>query len=249
MTADARSILAQLDVVERERAARSVDPLLAGTVVALKSYQQRRFAGTYADLLSSPRYAPAARFFLDELYGPKDFSSRDAQFARVVPAMVRLFPAEIVSTVQTLAELHALSETLDTLMARRLQGRGIDRSSYVDAWQHTGDAAQREHQIALTLVVGSDLDRLTRKPLLRGALHMMRGPARAAGLPALQQFLEVGFDTFKAMGGAAEFLSTVGSRERSLAKALFDAHLERTSVETAGTTSEGDFDLPLGQLP
>jgi len=238
MTADARSILAQLEVVERERAARSMDPALGDTVVALKAYQQRRFAATYGDLLLSPRYAPAARFFLDELYGPRDFSSRDAQFARVVPAMVRLFPAEIVSTVQTLADLHALSETLDTLMARWLQGRTIDRRAYVDAWQHAGDTAQRERQIALTLKVGSDLDRLTRKPLLRGALHMMRGPARAAGLPALQAFLEVGFDTFKAMGGAAEFLSTVGGRERALAQALFSTSVDSASVEAA-----------LGQLP
>lgn len=238
MTPEARSILARLDVVERERAARSMDPALASTVQALKSYQQRRFAGTYADLLASPRYGPAARFFLDELYGPQDFSSRDAQFARVVPAMVRLFPAEIVSTVQTLADLHALSETLDTLMARHLQGRTIDRFGYADAWQHTGDAAQRERQIALTLVVGSNLDRLTRKPLLRGALHMMRGPARAAGLPALQAFLELGFDTFKAMGGAAEFLSTVGARERALAEALFSARLHESPLDPA-----------LGQLP
>lgn len=249
MTADARSILEQLDVVERERAARATDPVLAETVVALKDYQQRRFASTYADLLSSPRYAPAARFFLDELYGPRDFSSRDAQFARVVPAMVRLFPAEIVSTVQTLADLHALSETLDTLMARRLKGRAIDRRSYVDAWQHTGDAAQRERQIALTLVVGSSLDRLTRKPLLRGALHLMRGPARAAGLPALQEFLEVGFDTFKAMKGASEFLSTVGSRERALAKALFSAHVDSLSVEESQIPAAGGLDASLGQLP
>jgi hypothetical protein len=238
MSADAKSILIQLDVVERERSARSADPVLAETVVALKSYQQRRFAGTYADLLSNLRYAPAARFFLDELYGPRDFSSRDAQFARVVPAMVRLFPAEIVRTVQTLADLHALSETLDTLMARRLRGRTIDRLAYVDAWQHVGDPARRERQIALTLTVGSDLDRLTRKPLLRGALHMMRGPAKAAGLPALQAFLEEGFDTFKAMGGAAEFLSTVGQRERALAQALFSTSIDSKSVEAA-----------LGQLP
>jgi hypothetical protein len=249
MTADARSILAQLDVVERERAARAGDPVLAETVVALKDYQQRRFASTYADLLSSPRYAPAARFFLDELYGPRDFSSRDAQFARVVPAMVRLFPAEIVSTVQTLADLHALSETLDTLMARRLKGQAIDRLGYVDAWQHSGDDAQRERQIELTLVVGSSLDRLTRKPLLRGALHMMRGPAKAAGLPALQEFLEVGFDTFKAMDGAADFLATVGARERALAKALFTTQLDKLTVEGVQNRDSGEFDAALGQLP
>jgi hypothetical protein len=38
----------------------------------------------------------------------------------------------------------------------------------------------------------------------------------------LQRFLEAGFDTFKAMRGADEFLTTVGSRERALMAALFE---------------------------
>ena len=43
-------------------------------------------ARTLPVLQGDARYAGAARFFLDELYGPGDFSQRDAQFARVVPA-------------------------------------------------------------------------------------------------------------------------------------------------------------------
>lgn len=238
MAGDSQTILAQLQVVQRERALRAAEPELGAKVVALKAYQQRRFARTYADLLASARYAPAARFFLDELYGPRDFSERDAQFARVVPALVRLFPQEIVETVSALSRLHALSETLDTVMARHLVGDHVERQSYVCAWQATGQPEAREQQIALTLLVGRDLDRLTRKPLLRGSLHLMRGPARAAGLPALQQFLETGFDTFKALGGALEFLATVGDRERALARSLFAA--PPGSVTDAG---------PLGQLP
>lgn len=238
MSEDAQRILAELQTVERERARRAADPALLAAVVALKSYQQRRFAHTYADLLCSPRYAAAARFFLDELYGPKDFSQRDAQFARVVPALVRLFPQEIVSTVEVLARLHAVSETLDTTMASHLISQTIDAHAYVRAWQLTGQPAQRQLQIDHTLRIGRDLDRLTRKPLLRSSLHLMRGPARAAGLPALQQFLEVGFDTFKAMGGASDFLGTVESRERALAYALFDS-------QPAGDGPGG----PLGQLP
>lgn len=238
MSEDAQRILAELQTVERERTRRSADPALAAAVVALKAYQQRRFAHTYADLLGSPRYAAAARFFLDELYGPKDFSQRDAQFARVVPALVRLFPHEIVSTVEVLARLHAVSETLDTTMATHLTGAPIDARAYVRAWQWTGQPAQRQLQIDYTLRVGRDLDRLTRKPLLRASLHLMRGPARATGLPALQQFLELGFDTFKAMGGASDFLGTVESRERALAQALFDMAPE---ADPQGAS--------LGQLP
>ena len=77
-------------------------------------------------------------------------------------------------------------------------------------------------QLALTLSIGDSLDKLTRKPLLRHTLRMMRGPARAAGLSALQQFLESGFDTFSAMRGAKEFLAMVSTREHALVTALFE---------------------------
>lgn len=212
--------LGQVDA-ERERRARL--PALAAAVESLKLYQQQRFSHTYADLLESPRYGPGSRFFLDELYGPRDFSERDAQFARVVPALVRLFPEEIVDTVDTLAQLHAVSESLDSAMATHLPGPVVDPSAYIQAWQATGRAADREAQIALTLQVGAALDQYTRKPLLRHTLRAMRGPARAAGLGALQNFLEAGFETFRAMRGAGEFLSLVGRRERELASALFNS--------------------------
>ena len=74
------------------------------------------------------------------------------------------------------------------------------------------------------LSIGRALDRYTRVPMLAASLRMMRGPANAAGLGSLQQFLETGFDTFKAMRGAEEFLATVGMRERELIGSLFSAH-------------------------
>ena len=114
--ATAESILAHLRVVEGERQQRAREPLLQRAVATVKAFQQRRFAHTYADLLSSSRYGSASRFFLEELYGPSDFTRRDAQFARVVPALARLFPTEVVQTVAALAELHALSERLDTVL-------------------------------------------------------------------------------------------------------------------------------------
>jgi len=215
------AILAHLEMVQAERAARAADMSLAARVEAVKRYQQHRFELTYADLLAHPRYAGASRFFLDELYGPADFTQRDAQFARVVPGLVRLFPTEVVDTVQTLADLHALSERFDSLMARELASAAVDAQSYARAWQACDNAEGRERQIALLLRVGLDLDGLTRSALLRHSLRLLRAPARAAGLAALQSFLERGFDTFRAMRGAEEFLAQIGQRERELAAALF----------------------------
>ena len=217
----AESLLKELRAVDAERARRAADPELEARVQALKTWQQRRFAQTYADLLANPRYEAATRFFLHELYGPDDYRQRDAQFARVIPTLTRLFPEEVVDTVAKLARLHALSERLDTRMAEHLLSADISPEDYAIAWRACGEPASRQRQIDLTMAVGQSLDKLTRKPLLRQTLKLMRGPAQMAGLGALQSFLETGFDTFKAMRGAAEFLATVKQREEALAERLF----------------------------
>ena len=224
--ATAESILAHLKIVEGERRRRARQAGLIQAVDAVKAFQQRRFATTYRDLLASKRYGSASRFFLDELYGPSDFTRRDAQFARVVPALVRLFPTEVIQAVASLAQLHALSEVLDTAMGVASDGSHVvDARNYIRVWQATGRASDRQAQIELTLGVAGRLDAFTRKPLLRSSLRLMRGPARAAGMIELQQFLESGFDTFRAMKGAGEFIATVRMRELALASNLFDADL------------------------
>ena len=217
-------ITAHLATVARLRAQRDADPALGQRVLALKAYQAARFARSYADLLAHPRCGAAARFFLDDLYGPQEFSRRDAQFERVVPALVRLFPGELVDTVAHLGELHALTETLDDSTASPLPGPpglACTAAAYAQAWQAAGRASARAQQIQLTLDIGAALDKVTRSRLMRTSLRLMRGPAQAAGLSDLQRFLESGFDAFGAMQGAEEFLGLVGARERALAAALF----------------------------
>lgn len=238
----ADAILAHLKVVDAERQRRAALPELDARVGVLKDYQQRRFSHTYADLLLSTRYGPASRYFLDELYGAKDFTRRDHQFARVAPAIVRLFPRELAQTIVTLAELHALSETLDTAMGTQLTSERIGAVDYIRAWQGVGRAPDRERQIALTLGIAAQLDRLTRLPLLRNSLRLMRGPSRAAGLAELQRMLETGFDTFRAMNGAQEFIALIGSRERDFADALF-------SAQPDGTDANAPMQRALASLP
>jgi hypothetical protein len=218
-------IAGYLRTVAELRAGRTADPALGVQVTALKRYQALRFERCYADLLATPRYGGAARFFLEELYGPQEFAERDAQFGRIVPGLVRVFPQEIVGTVEKLGQLHALSEALDDTAAqhlpRRAPGSLPSAADYVRVWQATGRAAAREQQIELTLAIGRALEGYTRSRMMRTTLRLMRGPAQAAGLAALQRFLEAGFDAFGAMKGADEFLACVGERERALAAALF----------------------------
>jgi len=221
---EGQNILAHLEAVAAERRTRAADPVLASRVERVKAYQHARFAQTYADLLAHPRYGKAASFFLEDLYGPQDFTARDAQFARIVPGLVRLFPLDIVRTVAALGELHALSERLDGAMGAEVREGPVDAASYEQAWRRVGKPIDRERQIALMLQVGTSLDAFTRKPLLRHSLRFMRGPAAAAGLAALQRFLERGFDTFREMQGGQFFLATVAKRERDLAAELFGSN-------------------------
>jgi len=218
------SIRCHLALVAAERRERDQDGGLQASVNELKRYQQERFRQTYADLLDSTRYTRAARFFLDDLYGPTDYTRRDAAFQRIVPTLVRLFSTEVVQTVDSMVRLHAVSEQLDTLTARHLGSARCTEASYRQAWRMTGRAAERTLQIELVLQLGKALDRHTRRPLLRQSLKLMRGPARTAGLSELQRFLEAGFDAFYAMSGAEAFLQLIEQRENDFARHMFDDH-------------------------
>jgi hypothetical protein len=122
VNAQVQAILGHLDTVAAERRIREADASLGARVREVKRFQHARFEHSYEDLLAQPRYAHSARFFLEELYGPRDFTARDDQFARVVPAMVRMFPHEIVCTVAHLAEIGIADRHMGELLAlvRRL---------------------------------------------------------------------------------------------------------------------------------
>jgi len=204
-------------------------PGLASAVSAVKQFQARRFAGTYFDLLNSERYRSAALFFLQELYSEKDYSERDTQFARIAGALERLFPEQVVQTAVSLAQLHRLTEELDLAMAQHWL-RHDDQAElirYIKAWRSVGRRDERNTQLSTVLMVGQELDRLTRTRGLRMMLKMMRKPANLAGMGSLQRFLESGFDTFSDMArkgdGARHFLATVREREAALIDGLFDA--------------------------
>ena len=187
----------------------------------LKAWQSKRFTETYADLLHAPRYGAAARFFLEDLYGPKDFTSRDEAMMRILPTMSRILPASAVETASLAIELEALTEDLDQRLARALPAGAITAAGYAKAYRETSTPAERERQVALAIAVGERLDVLVKKPFIGRTLKLMRRPAALAGLADLQDFLERGFEAFRAMDGAGEFLEIVGARERAILKRLF----------------------------
>jgi hypothetical protein len=227
-----RRAVAEVEVLRRE--GREL-PGIGAAVARVKRVQAQRFQGTYADLLARGPYSAAARFFLQELYGERDYAERDAQFARIARAIETLFPHDVADTAAALAQLHALTESLDHAMAGALGMTTDDEiTAYVSAWKAVGRRDDRLRQLEMVMAVGLEMTRMTRLPGLRLMLRMMRGPAAAAGLSALQRFLESGFDTFAAMakrrGDAERFLETIREREQRVMDLLFDA--DRVACET-----------------
>lgn len=148
------------------------NPQLARAVSDIKQFQARRFAATYSDLLHSKQYKSAALFFLEELYGEKNYSGRDAQFAqfaRIAGALERIFPQQVVQTAVSLARLHHLTEELDLALAQFWMSNANTNeiARYIAAWRAVDRRSDRNMQVTTTLNVGHELDRLTRTPGLR----------------------------------------------------------------------------------
>lgn len=214
----------ELAAVSRLRAANLPDAEKAARL-GLRAWQAQRLARTYGDLLESDRYCEAARFFLADLYSPKDCSKRDAELARVIPVLVRMLPAPALETLVDAVRMDALSESLDADMIACLRGRGapgsLDDAVYAEAYRRCGRQADRAAQIALTREIGLALDRLTRMPLLAASLRLMKKPADMAGLGALHAFLFRGFHAFRRMRGAGEFLARITDTETAIMNRLF----------------------------
>jgi hypothetical protein len=208
----------QLDTAAEVRKRLAADAQGQSGREALRIWQAQRLARTHSDLLESPRYASTATFFLSDIYGPQDLSRHEEEVRRILPLMSKVLPVPGLETVCDAIELNALSESLDADMLAALGKKvfALDEPAYAEAYRAVGRRPERERQIALISHLGASLDRFTKKPFIGAALSMMRKPATLAGLGDLQNFLERGYDAFRTMKGAGEFLDTIASRELAL---------------------------------
>lgn len=191
-------------------------------LIALRNWQCQRLLHSHADAYKNPKYRPAIQFFVDELYGPKDFSQRDKDIERVVPKMQKWLPTEALESLAVAIHLNALSQDLDVEMLRQLDGRDINRETYADAYQKSDNAKERGVQIDAIEKLGLDLAQVVSFPGIGLILKMARTPAQLAGLGTLQQFLEDGFSAFKRLGEVEDFILPLVTRERDIMNALFN---------------------------
>lgn len=184
----------------------------------LQDWQRRRLAATYADLLAQEQYQAAGRFFLSELYGGLDFQQRDQQVERVMPVMTRVLPRHMLLALARAFELQVLSLSLDSDMAAHMSKAGINQlrgADYARIYTSVGRIPDRMTQLQLITELGAELIDLVRHRLVLRLVRLLRGPARAAGFSALQDFLEEGLIAFQSMEDGWFFIETIRERETS----------------------------------
>jgi hypothetical protein len=196
---------------------------LTESIKKLQTWQTKRLLITHDDLWQSKRFKPAMQFFVDELYGPKDFSQRDIELARVVPTMGKILPLKGLISLEASLRLNCLSLELDIALVQELGSEEISRSSYFDCYRQSDNKPKREEQIQLLENLGLDLAQVVKITGISAILLLSRKPAKLAGVESLHDFLEKGFKSFKKLGEVHDFIDPIINRERELMHSLYAA--------------------------
>jgi hypothetical protein len=192
----------------------------------LRQWQAERLAATHKDLLNSPDFGDACRFFLSDVYGPHDFSRRDQDIMQVYHAVGRLFPPQVAKSLELVIEVNDLTLKLDEMLQKVLFSElhvteEITPELYAEAYRRCNNYDERERQIDLLIEVGREVNRLVRKPFIGLTLRMAHLPAYLMGWSELQDFLERGYAAFKQLSDAEQFIQLLERRERQILDQIF----------------------------
>ncbi|MGE5138860.1 MAG: FFLEELY motif protein [Rudaea sp.] len=200
-----------------------LDPRLA----LLRRWQSARLAQTYSDLLAKPSFAPACRFFLSDIYAPRDFSQRDHDAERVHAFLSRLMPPATIQILTELIELNRLTTSLDRSLADVLVERlgmadSLTEEMYGRGYRLCNNFAERAQQIALFEKLLNQVGEIAQLRATGIVLAVASKPVRTAGWADLYDFVATGYAAFKPMRDYRQFSSTVARRERQILARLFD---------------------------
>lgn len=191
----------------------------------LQQWQLDRLTASFEDLYQDEGYSHAVEFFVSDIYGGLDFRERDQDMGRVMPVMIRFLPDNALVALAEAFELQALSLEYDVDMAEYMSRNGmraLDLATYCDVYRNCSDREGRERQIHLIQKLGRDLKKLVRKSVVNYLLRLLRGPAHAAGFGLLQEFLETGLASFRALQDPDYFVDTIYNREWAAMERIFD---------------------------
>lgn len=184
--------------------------------LALQIFQANRLRRDYRDLAAVPQYTRVGEFFFTEIYGPKDFSDRDAQ-GRRLQQILHLLPGVAARDVEEVLELLDLTNRLDDDLARAMGAAGLDvgfdEPTYERHYRAADNYDERLRQLQLIDSSLHNVFQLSRSSLLGVALHRTGLMARLAGIDAVHGFLTRGYDALCGVSQIDTFAVTIYNRE------------------------------------
>lgn len=184
--------------------------------LALQIFQANRLRRDYSDLAAIPQYEPVGEFFFNEMYGPRDYSARDAG-ARRLQNVLHMLPGVHLHDVEEVLDLLDLTNRLDEhvaqVMLRAQTGLDFDEPTYDAAYRQADNYAERMRQLNLIRSSTYTVFRLSRSQLLGVGLHRSGLLARLAGIEAAHDFLVKGYDALRGVSDITLFAETVHARE------------------------------------
>ena len=198
---------------------------LMTTIRAVQAWQCKRLLATHQQMYQQKRFKPAVEFFINELYGPNDFSQRDQDIARIVPKMSKFLPEKALQSLASALHLNTLSFELDFDLAKKLVDTEINRDTYAKAYISCNNLTTRQQQIDYIRTLGNDLADVVKLKGISSLLFISRKPAKMAGVLALHEFLEKGFKSFKNLGNVEDFINPVMDKEHQIMQQLANPNL------------------------
>ena len=193
--------------------------------LTLQTFQSQRLRRDHTDLAAESQYRQIAEFFFEEMYGPKDFSSRDAQAHRL-HQFVHLAPGLAARDVQDVLELLELTNLLDDTVAVWLSELeaplDFDESTYERAYRLCDNYADRVHQIDLIRNSLYNVYRMARKPLIGAMLQRTQGLAHSVGMTDIHRFLYLGYQAIQPVRDIHRFVETVLLREQDRLDRIYE---------------------------
>ena len=201
------------------------DESMRASYTALTEWQLDYLLPFFSDLYDLEGYQDAIEFVVSDLSGV-GIADRDRDLERVAPLISRMLPTRALQTIAVGAEMNARILEINIGLCRRLIVDGgfpapLSERAYLRALRASTTLEECLEIVAVLGRLGDSLDGLVRVPLISGTLRAMRVPAHAAGFGALQEFLENGFKTFKAIPDVPAFLEVLIGRTTAIFQRSF----------------------------
>lgn len=192
---------------------------------ALQTFQSKRLRRDHADLAEEAQYRQIGEFFFEEMYGPRDFSSRDEQ-ARRLHQFIHLVPGIALGDVQKVLQLLELSNRLDDDLVRLLLEMGapiaFDEATYEQAYRLADNYDDRLYQLDLVRDSLYNVYRMAHRPFVGVALNRTQGLAQTVGMADIHRFLRLGYLSIQPVRDIHRFVETVTLREQDRLERIYE---------------------------